>query len=91
MVPIRRHSLHPRSFGYGDGDGTGSWLSILWTCAAEVGSEHDMGLHGLIFGYHIPMVLLGLLARFQQLRNERIHRRFGEVWSSEYTGSAQPW
>ena len=74
MVSGRRPGLHHRGLGHGAGHDSGSGISLFWTSTQKVGAEHDLGLYGFFLGHHLPVVFLGLLAGFQSIRDEWIHR-----------------
>ena len=88
MVPVWRPSIHHRGICYGADNGTGSWLLILWSCATKVGPEHDLGLYGIMLGHYLSVVLLGLLSGIQQLRDQRVHRRFEEIRPDEHISNS---
>lgn len=75
MVLVRRPGVHHCRLCDGAGHGTGPRLPLLRTGTKKIGIKYDMGLHGISVRYHIPMVHLGLLVSFQQLRNEWLYRR----------------
>ena len=61
MVPIGRSSVHHRRFGDGAGHGTRTRLPLLRPRAKKIGTEHDMGVYGIIVGDYVPVVFLGIL------------------------------
>ena len=85
MVHFRRSGLYHRGFGHGGGHDTGSRIPLLWSGAAKVCSDHDMGLHGLVFRHHFPMVFLGLFSGLFGTRKERLYWRSQALWFNEYT------
>lgn len=60
MVPIGRSSIYHRGFGHGVDHGPWPGLPLLRTRAKKVSIEHDMGVHGIMFGYHFPVVFMGI-------------------------------
>ncbi len=75
MVRPRGSSIHYRSFGDGRGHDTRTRISILGTGTAKVCLNDDMGLHGFILGYYLPMVPVGLFTGILGARDERFHWR----------------
>ena len=73
MVFPRRPSLYHYRLRHGRGHDTRPRISLLGAGKEKVGFEHDLGLHGLLLGHHLSMVLLGLFAGVFSTRHERFH------------------
>jgi len=86
VVRRRRPGVHHRGLRHGADHDTGSGLPVLGTGAKEIGAEHDLGVYGFLLGYHVPVVLLGLLAGFQPICYQWIYWRSEEVWADEHSG-----
>ena len=88
MVPVGRSSLHSRGVSYGIAHDPGTRLPVLRSCTAKIRSEYDLGMHGLILGHYLPMVLLGLLPRVFEYRLW-LHWRSSPLWPSEHIGGTE--
>lgn len=88
MVQSGRPSLHHRGLGHGARHACRPGLSILWSGATEIGTQHDIGLHGLLHRHDFSVVLLGLLVSVFIVGKERLHWRSYPFWPDEYLGRA---
>jgi hypothetical protein len=90
MVRSRRPGVHPRRRMYGPAHDPRSRIPLLGTGAQEVGAVHDLGLHGLLLYYCLPVVFLGLLAGLQLDGDERIYWEFRRLRPEGRAGKAFP-
>ena len=88
VVPVWRPGVHHHCLCHGVNNGTGSWLPLLRARTQKVSTFTDMGVYGGRDSHHFPMVLLGLFAGFQPVRNQWLHWRPSKVWFNEDLGSS---
>ena len=89
MVLFRRSSLHPHLIGNGVGDDSGTRLSLLGSGAKKIGPEHDLCVHGLHGGHHLPMVLLGIFLGLFCAGHKWFHWGSEALWFDQHAGCSE--
>lgn len=90
MVRSRGPGLYHRLLVHGPAYDPRPGLPILGIGAQEIGSFHDLGVHGLFLHHRLPMVLLGLFAGVQPDSYKWLHRQPGCLWAQRRAGNAFP-
>lgn len=91
MVLFWGSSVYHRGLGHGSGHDTRTGLFVFGPCSEEISLKLGLCLHGLLFGHHFSMVLLGIFIGLLRPSKKRVYRRSQSFRTHQYSWCAEPW